>query len=116
MPPPAPHTSRQVFKLAPSCVNDFVNSVSGVDGVRCVVAEEAEGGCLHITTFVRAKSLIQGLRDAIYDREIAVMRANPGTSFDFHLRENPETGTALPSGLDSKYYFAIWGSLDAGVR
>jgi hypothetical protein len=99
-----------VISAAPVCVHSFVRAVAGIPGVKCVVAEDAEGGVVHITTFVEA--LTDEKRRSIYAVEVETIRANPKLIFDFHVRVAEEVSGNL-GFISGKYYYAIWGELDA---
>jgi hypothetical protein len=96
--------------LTPPAVSKFTEMVAEIDGVRCIVAEDAEGQIIHITTF--ADPLTDKTRDAVYAAEASVIQSYPEQVFDFHLRDAAQTETGTPIPIPGQRFFAIWGALD----
>lgn len=115
IPPPsiiehAPITSYQT----PPSVSKFTQMVAEIDGVRCIVAEDAEGQIIHITTF--ASPLTDKTREAVYAAEAGIIETYPDQVFDFHLRDAEQTETCTSAPIPGQHFFAVWGALDEESR
>jgi hypothetical protein len=97
----------------PAYIHDFAKTVSQIENVCRVIAEEGEDGrSIHVTTF--ANDLTDEIRTRIYDVEANFIEQHPDVIFDFHLRREEEaTGAAVP--VAAKYYYAVWGFRDANT-
>lgn len=81
--------------LAESWLESFVRSLAAIDGFRWViVSDPTPDGVVHLTTWL-LHSTSDGL-DAVYDAQIALMRAGTGRHFDFHVWSGAE-GANVPS-------------------
>jgi hypothetical protein len=99
-----------VAYLTPPSVSKFTQLVAEIDGVRCIVAEDAEGQIIHITTF--ANPLTDKSREAVYAAEASIIESHPDQVFDFHLRDAAQTETGTPIPIPGQHFFAVWGALD----
>jgi hypothetical protein len=91
-------------------ITEFVNKVSKVQGVRCIVVEDVDERIIHFTTF--ADPLTEQTRDVIYAIEASVVDSYPDLVFDFHLRDSSETIGGTPTAIPGQRFFAVWGGLD----
>ena len=104
-----------VVHSVPPFVSDFVRSVAEIEGVRCIVAEDAaDEQTVHFTTF--AQPVTDHLREAVYAVEQKVIEDYPDVIFDFHLRDASRTITGTPVLVPGQRFFAVWGSLDDEPR
>jgi len=90
-------------------VEQFVQNVANVKGVKCIAVEEAEGQIVHFTTF--ADPVSEQSRAEIYAIEAATIDAFPDLVFDFHLRLASEAEGGTPIPIPGQRFFAVWGDL-----
>ena len=108
----APHNGVAATPLEKNpAVHEFIQRVSAIEGVRCVVAEPEEDA-IHLTTF--ARNLSEEDHTAIYDIEIDLIDSYPAMLFDFHLRDADRNLGATPESIEGECL--VWGSLDADAR
>ncbi len=99
-----------VTYMTPPSVSKFTEMVAEIDGVRCIVAEDAEGQIIHVTTF--AGPMTDKTREGVYAAEAIVIETYPDQVFDFHLRDAAQTETGTPIPILGQHFFAVWGALD----
>ncbi|MEL6347320.1 MAG: hypothetical protein AAFV53_29660 [Myxococcota bacterium] len=91
----------------------FLQAVTPIEEVICVVLDAGEHNTSHVTTF--AENITDEVRDRVYDAE-ADAHSKQDTTYDFHLREASDLKGAPLEPPENGALFVTWGSLNGGPR